>query len=250
MYFCRAAWQKVALLARVSSSFKLARNAAPLRQMSHGDVPGSSGKNIFFCAVLGASLAGAGFYTYRTLVSDKTRYYDRISELKNRPRIELTPKPWPPKSKEDAAEMEMAVAIITDVAAAHVAIPAAALSGESVIPATATPEETVALATAVPEEAVIPASIPQEAMIISVAVADQVGVPAGAVADDAATPTSSVAEETAGPAAVPDEAVILSVAVADQVGIPAAAIAEEASTRTAEAPASKTIEAAEDKVSE
>ncbi|XP_048364695.1 protein MGARP [Sphaerodactylus townsendi] len=72
----------------------------PFRQMSSGNVPGSSGENlIYYLLVVGVSGA-AGFYTYRTVSSDKARYNERIEDIRERNTAEWKPKPWPPQSLE------------------------------------------------------------------------------------------------------------------------------------------------------
>nr|XP_056711813.1 protein MGARP [Euleptes europaea] len=99
MPFCRVAWQTVA--SRFSRAAPLLRGHVPFRQMSSGNVPGSSGENlIYYLFVVGAASA-ASFYAYKTVTSDKTRYNERIEEIQRRNTAEWKPKPWPPQSLEN-----------------------------------------------------------------------------------------------------------------------------------------------------
>ncbi|XP_030044464.1 protein MGARP-like isoform X1 [Microcaecilia unicolor] len=101
MHLCRAAWRKLVPLARASST-PLLRNA-PLRSMSSSSVPGSSGDGLIYYLVVGVSVAGAGFYIYRTLHRDKARYADRASYIEGR-QPEWKAKPWPPQSGNEGEE--------------------------------------------------------------------------------------------------------------------------------------------------
>ncbi|XP_036381516.1 apoptosis-inducing factor 1, mitochondrial isoform X9 [Megalops cyprinoides] len=94
MLKCRTAWQKLAPLARASSTLcrqnvkrtvlkcDSTMTQVPRVQMSSG-TPG--GDNTLYIVLVGATCLGAGFYAYRTLTSDKSRYHDRISEIASRP---------------------------------------------------------------------------------------------------------------------------------------------------------------------
>ncbi|XP_054845789.1 protein MGARP isoform X2 [Eublepharis macularius] len=98
MPLCRVAWQTFA--ARLARAAPLLRGQVPFRQMSSGSVPGSSGENvIYYLCVVGATTAG-GFYVYKTINSDKTRYNERIEDIQKRSTAEWKPKPWPPESLE------------------------------------------------------------------------------------------------------------------------------------------------------
>ncbi|XP_062992497.1 protein MGARP isoform X2 [Elgaria multicarinata webbii] len=98
MYLCRVAWQTVA--SRLARAAPLLRGHVPFRQMSSGNVPGSSGENmIYYLFLFGAATTG-GIYAYRTVTSDKARYNERINDMQQRNTAEWKPKPWPPQSLE------------------------------------------------------------------------------------------------------------------------------------------------------
>ncbi|XP_005284410.3 protein MGARP isoform X1 [Chrysemys picta bellii] len=101
MYVCRAAWQALAArLASVSSTATLLRKHAPLRQMSSGSVPGSSGENLIYYLFAGVACTAGGYYAYRTITSDKKRYNERIHAIQQSNTAEWKPKPWPPQRDE------------------------------------------------------------------------------------------------------------------------------------------------------
>ncbi|XP_074849394.1 protein MGARP isoform X3 [Carettochelys insculpta] len=77
---------------------------APLRQMSSGSVPGSSGENLIYYLCAGVVSAAGLFYGYRTVISDKKRYNERIQAIQQSNTAEWKPKPWPP----ECGEMETA----------------------------------------------------------------------------------------------------------------------------------------------
>ncbi|XP_069046062.1 protein MGARP-like [Lepisosteus oculatus] len=114
MVLCRAAWRKLAPLARMSVS-AFSRNV-PARQMSSGGVPGSSGTNLIYILLCGGSFTGAIYYSYKTLTSDKARFHDRVNEISTRPKDEWTPKPWPPKSKPNCLSIPFMCAICLPLA--------------------------------------------------------------------------------------------------------------------------------------
>ncbi|KAM7388895.1 hypothetical protein PAMP_022901 [Pampus punctatissimus] len=99
MFSCRAAWQRCGPLAR-RAAYRLPRDVVQRRQMS--SVPGGSGDNIMYTLLCSGAFVGAVVYAYNTVTSDSIRYNDRIAELNARPKTEWVPKPWPPKSRDDA----------------------------------------------------------------------------------------------------------------------------------------------------
>ncbi|XP_014913522.1 apoptosis-inducing factor 1, mitochondrial isoform X10 [Poecilia latipinna] len=99
MFSCRAAWQRCGPLAR-RAAYRLPLDGVQRRPMS--SVPGGSGQNILYTVLCGGALVGALSYGYKTVTSDHDRFNDRISELRARPKTEWTPKPWPPKGKDEA----------------------------------------------------------------------------------------------------------------------------------------------------
>ncbi|XP_067298607.1 uro-adherence factor A [Pseudorasbora parva] len=85
MMFCRAAWQRLAPLARKTLT-PLSSNAVfPTRQMSFG-LP-ASGTNMAYMVIGGSSLTAALVYVYKTINSDSARYNERIAQLEARPKI-------------------------------------------------------------------------------------------------------------------------------------------------------------------
>ncbi|XP_043095403.1 apoptosis-inducing factor 1, mitochondrial isoform X1 [Puntigrus tetrazona] len=121
MFKCKAVWNKLAPLARASSTLCLqnARKSA-LRhgrrlqmvqkaQMSSGPA-GGGGENTLYYVLIGATCLGAGVYAYRTVSGDKERYNERMLEIASRPKqgpqaaeavAEVVS-----ESKEDAAPLE------------------------------------------------------------------------------------------------------------------------------------------------
>ncbi|KAJ8348878.1 hypothetical protein SKAU_G00274670 [Synaphobranchus kaupii] len=93
MLKCKAVWQKLAPLARDSSTLcrqNMKRTVlkcgsrttlVPRAQMS-SKIPG--GENTVYYVLVGATFLGGGYYTYRTIYGDKTRYEERIAELSSR----------------------------------------------------------------------------------------------------------------------------------------------------------------------
>ncbi|KAM9142808.1 protein MGARP isoform 2-T3 [Pangshura tecta] len=106
MYVCRAARQALAArLASASSTASLLGQRAPLRQMSSGSNPGSSGENLIYFLFAGVACTAGGYYAYRTVTSDKKRYNERIHAIQQSNTAEWKPKPWPPQGDElEAAE--------------------------------------------------------------------------------------------------------------------------------------------------
>ncbi|XP_043095405.1 apoptosis-inducing factor 1, mitochondrial isoform X2 [Puntigrus tetrazona] len=97
MFKCKAVWNKLAPLARASSTLCLqnARKSA-LRhgrrlqmvqkaQMSSGPA-GGGGENTLYYVLIGATCLGAGVYAYRTVSGDKERYNERMLEIASRPK--------------------------------------------------------------------------------------------------------------------------------------------------------------------
>ncbi|XP_059407089.1 apoptosis-inducing factor 1, mitochondrial-like isoform X1 [Carassius carassius] len=121
MFRCKTVWNKLAPLARASSTRCLqnARKSA-LRhgrrlemvqkaQMSSGPA-GGGGENTLYYALIGATCLGAGVYAYRTVSGDKERYNDRMIEIASRPKqgpqaAEALAEVLA-ESKEDAARLE------------------------------------------------------------------------------------------------------------------------------------------------
>ncbi|XP_043108389.1 uncharacterized protein mgarpb isoform X2 [Puntigrus tetrazona] len=83
MMFCRAAWQRLAPLARKTLT-PFSNALFPARQMSFG-LP-ASGTNIAYVLLGGSSLTAALVYAYKTINSDSARYNERIAQLEARPK--------------------------------------------------------------------------------------------------------------------------------------------------------------------
>ncbi|KAJ1217060.1 hypothetical protein NDU88_004655 [Pleurodeles waltl] len=97
--------------------------------MSSSSVPGSSGQGMIYYVFVGVAAAGGGFYLYRTLSRDKTRFHERAAYLENRTK-ESDSKIGTSKREEDAEIFETpevselieetttveAVAVVTEVA--------------------------------------------------------------------------------------------------------------------------------------
>uniref|UniRef100_A0A672MVW9 Apoptosis-inducing factor 1, mitochondrial n=1 Tax=Sinocyclocheilus grahami TaxID=75366 RepID=A0A672MVW9_SINGR len=97
MFKCKTVWNKLAPLARASSTLCLqnARKSA-LRhgrrlemvqkaQMSSGPA-GGGGENTLYYVLIGATCLGTGVYAYRTVSGDKERYNERMIEIGSRPK--------------------------------------------------------------------------------------------------------------------------------------------------------------------
>ncbi|XP_064829909.1 uncharacterized protein LOC135545882 isoform X4 [Oncorhynchus masou masou] len=98
MFLCRAAWQRYGPLARKVAQ-QLSRDVLPRRQMS--SVPGGTGDNIVYALLCGGAFAGAIAYTYSTVTTDHARFNDRVADINARPKTVWSPKPWPPKSRDE-----------------------------------------------------------------------------------------------------------------------------------------------------
>ncbi|XP_066852796.1 protein MGARP isoform X3 [Anser cygnoides] len=85
MYLCRAASQALAArLSRAPSAAGRLQHRAPLRQMSSGSVPGSSGENMIYYLLAGVAAFGGLFYTYRTVGSSRSNYIEHMHILQER----------------------------------------------------------------------------------------------------------------------------------------------------------------------
>ncbi|XP_042668884.1 protein MGARP [Centrocercus urophasianus] len=85
MYLCRAASQALAArLSRAPSSAGRLAQRAPLRQMSSGSVPGSSGENMIYYLITGVAACGALFYTYKVVGSSRSKYIEHVNVLHER----------------------------------------------------------------------------------------------------------------------------------------------------------------------
>ncbi|XP_037604309.1 apoptosis-inducing factor 1, mitochondrial isoform X5 [Sebastes umbrosus] len=104
MLKCRTVWNKLAPLARASSTVcrQNVRRAGlnngrlpasvPAAHMSTGPAGGGRENQLYFLLV-GAACVGGGVYTYRTIKGDGQRYEDRIEEISSRPFKNATQEP-------------------------------------------------------------------------------------------------------------------------------------------------------------
>ncbi|KAM6120249.1 protein MGARP [Pterocles gutturalis] len=85
MYLCRAASQALAArLSRAPSAASRLKQRAPLRQMSSGSVPGSSGENMIYYLLAGVAAFGGLFYAYRVVSSSRSNYIEHVHILHER----------------------------------------------------------------------------------------------------------------------------------------------------------------------
>ncbi|KAM9027212.1 protein MGARP isoform 1-T1 [Ara ararauna] len=85
MYLCRAASQALASrLSRAPSAASRLKQRAPLRQMSSGSVPGSSGESMFYYLLTGVAAFGGLFYAYRVVSSSRSNYIEHVNILHER----------------------------------------------------------------------------------------------------------------------------------------------------------------------
>ncbi|KAM8808853.1 protein MGARP [Eudromia elegans] len=85
MYLCRAASQALAArLSRAPPAAGRLKQRAPLRQMSSGSVPGSSGENMIYYLLAGVAAFGGLYYAYRTVSSSRSKYIDHMNILHER----------------------------------------------------------------------------------------------------------------------------------------------------------------------
>ncbi|KAM4706611.1 protein MGARP [Discoglossus pictus] len=151
MHLCRAAWQRLAPLASRRGSTSLLQTA-PLRQMSSGSVPGSSGDALPYYLFVGVSVAGGGFYLYRTLSRDRSRFEDRHEYLANRRKGNTNI--FPPHVYSNPLQGEEAeTSIVSEEAAQAVTVEAVAVAAEEAVEEVIE-QETVPTASLDPEETV------------------------------------------------------------------------------------------------
>ncbi|XP_068259325.1 protein MGARP [Nyctibius grandis] len=85
MYLCRAASQALASrLSRAPSAASRLKQRAPLRQLSSGSVPGSSGESMIYYLLAGVAAFGGLFYAYRVVSSSRSKYIEHMNILHER----------------------------------------------------------------------------------------------------------------------------------------------------------------------
>ncbi|XP_075357162.1 protein MGARP [Mycteria americana] len=126
MYLCRAASQALASrLSRAPSAASRLKQRAPLRQMSSGSVPGSSGESIIYYLLAGVAAFGGLFYAYRIVTSSRSKYIEHMNILHERAEGRKN-KPWSSKGdEEETAEVTEAETATEEADAVAAAGPAA-----------------------------------------------------------------------------------------------------------------------------
>ncbi|XP_029813190.1 protein MGARP isoform X2 [Suricata suricatta] len=59
--------------------------------MSSNKLPGSSGSNMIYYLVVGVTVSAGGYYTYKTVTSERAKHTEHITNLKEKTRAELHP---------------------------------------------------------------------------------------------------------------------------------------------------------------
>lgn len=127
MFKCKTVWNKLAPLARASTTLCL-QNArkSVLRhgrrldmvqkaQMSSGPT-GGSGENTLYYVLVGATCLAGGVYAYRTVSGDKERYNERMIEIASRPKQQ-------PQAAEAVAEVVAESKEVADPETSSSAVP-------------------------------------------------------------------------------------------------------------------------------
>uniref|UniRef100_A0A3B1IQV1 Apoptosis-inducing factor 1, mitochondrial n=1 Tax=Astyanax mexicanus TaxID=7994 RepID=A0A3B1IQV1_ASTMX len=114
MFKCKAAWNKLAPLARASST--LCRQAGKRAVLRHERTPqfvqpahmssgpsGGGGENTLYFVLVGATCLAGGAYAYSTLVGDRERYQQRITEIESRSSKPAAEPSTPAKTQPETA---------------------------------------------------------------------------------------------------------------------------------------------------
>ncbi|XP_010283101.1 PREDICTED: protein MGARP, partial [Phaethon lepturus] len=108
----------------------------PLRQMSSGSVPGSSGENMIYYLLAGVAAFGGLFYAYRIVSSSRSKYIEHMNILHERAEGRKN-KPWSSKGdEEETAEVTEAETATEEADAVAAAGPAAQDESAGVSPET------------------------------------------------------------------------------------------------------------------
>ncbi|XP_027554663.1 protein MGARP isoform X5 [Neopelma chrysocephalum] len=126
MSLCRAASQALAFrLSRAPAAAGRLKQRAPLRQMSSGSVPGSSGENMIIYLLAGVAAFSGLFYAYRVVSSSRNRFIDHMNVLHERAEGRKG-NPWSRKEgDEETDEVTEAEKATEEADAADAAGPAA-----------------------------------------------------------------------------------------------------------------------------
>ncbi|XP_051561237.1 protein MGARP-like [Myxocyprinus asiaticus] len=201
MMFCRAAWQRLAPLAR-KTLYPLSRNVVPTRQMSFG-IP-ASGTNIAYMVLGGGSLTAALVYAYKTINSDSARYNDRIAQIEARPKKVVVAVAEAAPVAEAASDLETKVELSTTTEATTTEPIAEVVAAEPTPAAAEAPAfEAVVAVEEAPAELLVAAAVEVEEAIVE-AVAPAVEETAAPVVEDVAT--EAPAGETTGETCSVEEA--------------------------------------------
>ncbi|XP_051821101.1 protein MGARP [Antechinus flavipes] len=92
MYLRRAVGKTLTLPLRTPpSSPPLLWKHASLRQMSSKRVPGLAGSNMIYYLFVGVTFSAGGYYAYRTVTSDQSRYIERINTMQAKSTMKESP---------------------------------------------------------------------------------------------------------------------------------------------------------------
>ncbi|KAM6361380.1 protein MGARP [Alca torda] len=152
MYLCRAASQALASrLSRAPSAASRLKQRAPLRQMSSGSVPGSSGETMIYYLLAGVAAFGGLFYAYRVVSSSRSKYIEHMNILHERAEGRKN-KSWSSREgdEEETAEVPEAETATEEADVAAAAGPAAQDESAGVSPSPETGGETDLPAPAAP----------------------------------------------------------------------------------------------------
>ncbi|XP_074128783.1 protein MGARP [Sminthopsis crassicaudata] len=92
MYLRRAVGKTLTLPLRTPpSSPPLLWKHASLRQMSSKRVPGLAGSNMIYYLFVGVTFSAGGYYAYRTVTSDQSRYIERMNTMQAKSTMKESP---------------------------------------------------------------------------------------------------------------------------------------------------------------
>ncbi|XP_076847192.1 apoptosis-inducing factor 1, mitochondrial isoform X3 [Brachyhypopomus gauderio] len=114
MFNCRTAWNKLAPLARASSTVcrqsgkrEVSRHVRrPLfarRAQMSSRATGGGGEDKFYVLLVGAACAAGGVYVYYTVSGDKARYDERLAQISRRQHRQAEPSPAPTQAQQEVA---------------------------------------------------------------------------------------------------------------------------------------------------
>ncbi|KAM6402286.1 LOW QUALITY PROTEIN: protein MGARP [Pluvialis apricaria] len=137
MYLCRAASQALtSRLSRAPSAASRLKQRAPLRQMSSGSVPGSSGENMIYYLLAGVASFGGLFYAYRVVSSSRSNYIEHMNILHERAEGRKNKGELSSGDEEETAEVTDAETATEEAGAVAAAGPAAQDESAGVSPET------------------------------------------------------------------------------------------------------------------